>query len=209
MGAPLQQMKCSFTAIPSTLQPSPPTRVSEPCRKRSCTVWLAALGGNFAVVVIYWPFELLVQAGRVPSTGLTMGLPKLPSITSLYPLDVNVPPAAIQSWNCATGLVPILISSTPPSKPASKLNLCRNFSVCAAAGAGTTNAGESRLLSLDVEGSLAKTAFGGVSGPEVVVTQAGSDGGTVVVVQPAGRAGAVTLSKFWPKSANAVPSVKL
>ena len=61
--------------------------------------------------------------------------------------------------------------------------------------------GEARRLSLTPPGSSTNATFGGVSGPELEVTQSGAGPEPFVAVQPAGSAGAVTASKFW---ANAV-----
>src|SRR5436190_22691949 len=54
----------------------------------------------------------------------------------------------------------------------------------------------SRRLSLTSAGSLTTASFGAVSGVVGEVTQSGLGPTAFVAVQPAGRAGAFTLSKF-------------
>jgi hypothetical protein len=66
---------------------------------------------------------------------------------------------------------------------------------------GTAIVGESSRLSLTVAGSFTKAAFGaesavGTGAPELDVVQSGAAPVAFAAVQPAGRAGAVTLSKF-------------
>ena len=67
---------------------------------------------------------------------------------------------------------------------------------------GTAIVGESSRLSLTVAGSFTKAAFGaefaaGDGVPEFDVVQSGAAPVALAAVQPAGRAGAVTPSKFW------------
>ena len=62
--------------------------------------------------------------------------------------------------------------------------------------------GVSRRLSLTTEGSFTKASLGALSGVVVEVTQSGDGPVALAAIQLAGKAGAVTPSKF---SANAVP----
>src|SRR6476660_3337739 len=56
--------------------------------------------------------------------------------------------------------------------------------------------GVSRRLSLTEDGSSIEASLGGVSGVVVEVTHNGAEPAAFVATQPAGRAGAVTESKF-------------
>ena len=60
--------------------------------------------------------------------------------------------------------------------------------------------GVSRRLSLTVAGSSIKASLGAVSGVVVEVTQSGAAPAALAATQPAGRAGAVTPSKFSLKT---------
>src|SRR6185503_7379351 len=101
----------------------------------------------------------------------------------------------------------MLISRTPPSKPASVLKLLLNETRTSGAppnagAAGTAISGETNSLPPGVVALAPKAPFGGVGGvPAVDVTQrTGPPVGLVLaVVQPAGSAGAVTPSKFSVK----------
>jgi len=91
----------------------------------------------------------------------------------------------------------MLISSTIPSYPVgavsvSKLNIFAN-EICAPP-AGTARYGETRKLSPTAKGSGAKISFGAVFGDVVEVTHAVS-APVALLVQLAGSAGAVTVSK--------------
>src|SRR3954462_3971747 len=98
------------------------------------------------------------------------------------------------------GPPPILISSTPPSNPASVLKLFQNESwtpaLAPTAGAfGSVITGESNLLSPAVVEPAENAEFGAVSLADALVTHnAGFP--VLAVTQPAGSAGAVTPSKF-------------
>src|SRR6476469_9235776 len=93
---------------------------------------------------------------------------------------------------------PILISSTPPSQPASNTPRWRNdsWADCDAMAI----AGDTSTLSLTTDGSSMKAELGALSAagaraPAVFdVTQAGAGPCTTCVDQPAGNAGAVTPS---------------
>ena len=84
------------------------------------------------------------------------------------------------------------ISSTPPSKKTpllpSRTKLLRKLRLAEAET--TEKSGDSRYLLLPTGGSSTNAQLGAVSGFVVEATQ-------VVLDQPGGRAGAVTLSKFW------------
>src|SRR5262245_36353273 len=69
--------------------------------------------------------------------------------------------------------------------------------------------GESSRTSLTAPGSVAKALFGGVSLEVVEVTHAGALPLATVDVQPAGKAGAVTPSKFSEKATLGAPSGKV
>jgi hypothetical protein len=71
--------------------------------------------------------------------------------------------------------------------------------------------GVSRRLSLTVAGSSIKASLGAVSGVVIDVTQSGAAPEAFAATQPAGKAGAVTPSKFWEKVVVvfSVPSVKV
>ena len=103
--------------------------MSVPSRNRKSTL-LPAYGSRLTVT---WtkllPFGLPVQALRPDN-----GLPKDAEIVPLYPPEVMLAPASAQ-------LVPPLVetSSTPPSYPFSKENLCQKLSVASAALAGMLN----------------------------------------------------------------------
>src|SRR6478752_4559840 len=97
-------------------------------------------------------------------------------------------------------LVPILISSTPPSKPSegvkalpSRSYRCLNVSCEGVEGSKTC--GDTNSFNPLVARSGEKAAFGAVSASELVVRQFGSPPDEVVV-QLAGNAGTVTESKF-------------
>jgi hypothetical protein len=87
----------------------------------------------------------------------------------------------------------MLISSTPPSNPPSRLKLFRKLND--PPPADMANAGDISSVSPVAPGSGANAAFGAVSDVLVVVTQ-GTLTPVAAVVQPAGNAGAVTPSKF-------------
>lgn len=105
----------------------------------------------------------------------------------------NVPPAARISWK---GPPPIDISSTIPSNPDSRLLFLLKLNTADADVIGKTF--ESSLSSEMQFGSLTKAELGGVSLVVLTVAQGLelAQSIAVVAVQPAGRAGAVTLSKF-------------
>jgi hypothetical protein len=112
----------------------------------------------------------------------------------------------MMSWKAPPS---IEISRTPPSKPLSRLRFCRKVS--SDAPEGTAIVGESSRLSLTAAGSSTKAAFGAVSAtgvgvPELDVTHRGAAPAAFAAVQPAGRAGAVTASKFWPNAVVGGPS---
>ena len=69
--------------------------------------------------------------------------------------------------------------------------------------------GLSRRLSLITAGSSAKASFGAVSDVVVEVTQSGAGPCALVATQPAGRAGAITLSNPSEKSSTRVPVVNV
>ena len=60
--------------------------------------------------------------------------------------------------------------------------------------------GVSRRLSLTVAGSSTKASLGGVSGAVVEVTHSGAAPAALAADHPVGNAGAVTPSKFSPKT---------
>jgi len=95
----------------------------------------------------------------------------------------------MMSWNAA----PLIeISSTPPSKLFSKPYWWRNVTVAPESG---VNTGVTRLLSDRLFTSGANAELGGVSATALVVTHNAPEP-VPVVVNPAGKAGAVTASKF-------------
>src|SRR5436189_6122978 len=85
-------------------------------------------------------------------------------------------------------------SRTPPSRPFSRLKLLRKLSWAKAEV--TVRPGVSRRLSLIVTGSSTNASLGAVSGVRFEVTQSGAGPAAFVADQPAGKAGATTLSKF-------------
>src|SRR5258706_312481 len=87
----------------------------------------------------------------------------------------------------------MLISSTSPSNPLSRLN--RFLKLTCDPPAATTKFGETSSVLPMLLTSGAKASFGAVSGLVVDVTH-GTSTPVAVVVQPAGSAGAVTPSKF-------------
>jgi hypothetical protein len=96
-------------------------------------------------------------------------------------------------------LPPMLISSTPPLKPLSRLRFWRKVTCAEANTIGIS--GESSRLSLTTEGSSINAALGGESAtgvgtPEFDVTQSGAGPCAFVATHPAGSAGGVTPSKF-------------
>ena len=180
----------------SMRQPSSEKELSLPIRQRSTMLWPAAAAGRFTVVVTK-PSEKLLQAGRPAS-----GLPKSVSIVTLYPPAAKLPPAARMSWKAPPS---IEISSTPPSKPSSSARFCRK--VNSVDPVGIAMVGESSRLSLTSSGSSTKAALGsesagGIGSPELEVSQSGVPGGPLAfaAVHPAGSAGGVTPSKFWPNT---------
>src|SRR3954468_12025697 len=88
----------------------------------------------------------------------------------------------------------IEISSTPPSKLDSRMYLFRNVMRLAPVG-HIRIGGETNEPSLMVGRSGANAALGTVSGVLVVVVH----GLVPIVVQPSGKAGAITPSKFSAK----------
>src|SRR4051812_11832459 len=112
---------------------------------------------------------------------------------------MNTPPAVMMS---AYAPPLMLISSTMPSNVLSVLKLLRKLSD--SPPAGTANDGVISSVLPTAAGSGANASFGAVSGDVVDVTHADS-APVAAVVQPAGNAGAVTLSKFWPQTAPGVP----
>ena len=91
------------------------------------------------------------------------------------------------------------ISSTPPSKPLSRLRFCRKVSLVEAVGIAML--GESSRLSLTTAGSSTKAALGiesagGVGTPAFEVTQSGAGPLAFAAVHPAGSTGGMTPSKF-------------
>jgi hypothetical protein len=151
-----------------------------------------AAGGRVAVVVKNDP-----PKRNEPHANLVFrGLFHDAETVQLYAPLPNVPPAAMMSVKVPD---PILISSTPASKQlalddpdGSVSTRCRNERT---AGPGMEMEGLTRALwPGDVGGGPGTAAaLGGVSTKSVFVTQ----GGLPVVLQPAGRAGAVMPSKFW------------
>jgi hypothetical protein len=77
----------------------------------------------------------------------------------------------------------------------SRFRFCRNVRTGNAPGIAIS--GETRRLSVTNAGSSTKAVFGAESDDAVVVTHSGAGPAAFVAVQPAGRAGAVTPSKFW------------
>src|SRR5215213_9348836 len=102
------------------------------------------------------------------------------------------------SWNAPP---PIDTSRTPPSNPVSMLRFWRKLRVAVADVTGKT--GESSRSSEIQLGLLTKAAFGAVSVLVFTVTHGleFAQSIAVVAVQPVGKAGAVTASKFSAQGA--------
>lgn len=96
------------------------------------------------------------------------------------------------------------ISSTPPSQPGSISHACLKVSV--AAPAGIAMLGDTNTLWLAEPRSVANARLGAVSGFVTLVAHKFAVPDNVLVVHPAGSAGAPTPSKFCERMITGLPT---